>query len=251
MKYRFVIASEIGTSHLKNQTQRQDCARCFQISGGQSTLVSVVCDGAGSAKYGRDGAIIICKSITSSIKEYFKTEKQLPTEEQVWIWVDQVRDLIAKESEMRSCNRRDFSSTLVLLIITKNEILTAHIGDGAIVGRSTEEGWVTLSESENGEYASTTYFITEDPSPRLRIKLIKNTYTAFSLFSDGIEDIALIQSTKSPHVPFFEKMIASIDRGEGEGNLHELSNSLSVFLNSEKVCEKTDDDKSLILISTK
>jgi serine/threonine protein phosphatase PrpC len=251
MKYRWAIASEIGTSHLKNQTKKQDSARCFLVPDKSEILVGIVCDGAGSAPFGRDGAISTCKILANLIKEHFKVLAELPSEETIWSWVDQVRDSLAIEAQNRSCSRKDFSTTLVMIIATGHEILTVHVGDGAIVARGNDDSWSTISESENGEYASTTFFITEDPNPRLRIKLIKNTYNAFSLFSDGIEDLALIQSTKAPFIPFFEKMISSIDQDKSMGNLQELSKSLGTFLGSNKICERTDDDKSLILISTK
>lgn len=252
MNFRWAIASEIGTSHLKDQTKRQDCARCFRLDNSKGQiLVAIVCDGAGSALYGRDGAILTCRILTNLARDYFKRNIDLPSNDLIWSWIDQVRDYLGEEAEKRSCGRKDFSSTLVMLIAGSSDVLTIHVGDGAIVARDENKAWICLSNSENGEYASTTFFITEDPCPKLRIQSFPNTYTAFSLFSDGIEDLAIVQSSKNPHVPFFEKMILSVDQGKMKGNLSDLSNSLGSFLSSSKVCDRTDDDKSLILISSK
>lgn len=252
MNFRWAIASEIGTSHLKNQTKRQDCARCFRLDNPrEQILIAIVCDGAGSALYGRDGAILTSRILANLVRDYFKSNVELPSNDLLWSWIDQVRDSLGEEAEERSCNRKDFSSTLVMLIAGTSHVLTLHIGDGAIVARDEKNSWISLSGSENGEYASTTFFITEDPCPRLRIQSFPNTYTAFSLLSDGIEDLAIVQSSKNPHIPFFEKMIFSVDQENTKGNLSELSKSLGAFLVSSKVCDRTDDDKSLILISSK
>jgi hypothetical protein len=44
-------------------------------------------------------------------------------------------------------------------------------------------------------------------------------------------------------------MIAPLDNLDGTGRDAGLSKALGSFLSSPRVCEKTDDDKSLILVS--
>src|SRR3546814_3642506 len=79
-------------------------------------------------------------------------------------------DLIQTAAASRSLTARDFATTMVALISVPNGILTAHIGDGAVVGRVTAtKEWSVLSAPAHGEYASTTYFVTDDPQPKLRI----------------------------------------------------------------------------------
>lgn len=138
-----------------------------------------------------------------------------------------------------------------MLIVAGDDALTAHVGDGSVVGRDDADGWTTLSAPENGEYASMTCFLTDHPAPHLRIARFAGAYTAFAVFSDGIEHLALDYRTCEPHLPFFRTMISPLDGSDEPGRSVPLSAALAKFLRSPRVCEKTDDDKTLLLISSR
>lgn len=249
---RWAKASETGISHLRSGSERQDWARCVLLETKIGKVhFSIVSDGAGSASMGRQAAALICYSITQRLRDHFKAVAQLPNDEELWSWIDSARDIISDCADKRKIARREFSATLVALIVTPDDVITLHIGDGSIVGRKTDGQWISLSWPETGEYASTTYFLIDDPSPKLKISRYKNEFSAFSLFSDGIESLALDFKQKSPHPPFFSNLLKSVDNAATSGYLKNLSSALGEFLNSEKINERTDDDKSLIIISTK
>jgi Protein phosphatase 2C len=134
------------------------------------------------------------------------------------------------------------------VLITPDETLTIHVGDSAIVGRHGTE-WEVLCWPENGEYASTTYFVTDDPEPRLNITRRPREHDAFALFSDGVGDLALSHLEEAAYPQFFVPMMRPVDGSPGVGRLPELSEQLRMYLASLSVCERTDDDKTLILIS--
>jgi hypothetical protein len=211
----------------------------------------MVCDGAGSAQYGRQGANLVCRTFEIELRRHFVATATQPTDDVIWAWLDAARDRIAHAAEKRFVSRQAFGSTLVLLIASPNEILVAHIGDGAVVARDAQQNWTALSWPENGEYASTTYFVTDDPSPKLRVCRFVEKFDGYAIFSDGIEAIALDLQSSTPHAPFFRSMISAVDKELVPGKSRILSNALNDFLNSERVCAKTDDDKSLILVSTR
>ena len=249
---RWAKASETGTSHLRNGSEKQDCARCASLDTKIGKIhFSIVSDGAGSASMGRQAAALICYSITQRLREYFRIATKMPSDEELWSWIDSARDIISDCADRRKISRREFSATLVALLITDEDIITLHIGDGSIVGRKNDGQWVALSWPETGEYASTTYFLIDDPSPKFNIFRYKNEFSAFSLFSDGIESLALDFKQKSPHPPFFNNLIKSVDSVATTGYLKQLSSALGAFLSSEKINERTDDDKTLIIISSK
>jgi hypothetical protein len=137
---------------------------------------------------------------------------------------------------------------LAAVIVTPSETLALHIGDSAVVGRKGGE-WDVLCWPENGEYASSTYFITDDPEPRLNITRQPREHDAFALFSDGVGDLALTHLEQAAHSRFFDPMLRPIDVAPGEGRLAELSVKLANYLAGPSVCERTDDDKTLILIA--
>lgn len=251
-RLRWAIASVIGTSHIKSGTRKQDWARCFQLkSEVGDVLFGIVSDGAGSASFGGQGAALICHSLAQRVREYFKYNSEMPDDTEIWSWIDSARDLIGESANKRDIPRREFSATLVAIIVTDSEVLSLHIGDGSIVARTQDQQWVSLSWPETGEYASTTYFLIDDPAPKLRISRHKNEFNAFSLFSDGIENLALDFKSQCPHPPFFNSLLKSVDDTAILGNVKNLSDALFSFLGSDKINERTDDDKSLIIISAR
>lgn len=250
VKWRWAAASEIGTAHLRLGTRKQDAMACFSTGADRALLCAIVCDGAGSAEYGGEGASVVCRTMTEATRAYFNLRSTKPDDETIWTWIDLARDRLATAAQGRGKVRRDFASTLVMFIAGHDEVLIIHVGDGAVVARRAGEGWSTLSPPENGEYASTTFFLTDDPLPRLRIQRFSEAFTAFAIFTDGIENFVLDYRSAEPHAPFFEPMLRPLDRVDEGGRHAKLSDALADFLSGPRVCEKTDDDKTLILISS-
>lgn len=227
-------------------TRKQDAYKVMHIS--PHVFCAVVSDGAGSASYGGQGASLLCRSLIGDFRAWFERCHGLPDDEVIQCWIDQVRDRLSEAATRRGVARRQFAATLVMLVVFKNRVLALQIGDSALVARKNGV-WTALCWPENGEFASTTYFVTDDPEVRLHTFHLDLEYDAFALFSDGLESVALEQSTQQPYARFFDPMIKPIDQGEGEGRLVELSGALARYLDSPMLCERTDDDKTLILIS--
>lgn len=245
VQWRWAAASRRGSSHQRTCTPKQDAYFCF-TSG--ETLVLIASDGAGSASFGGEGANSLCRSIAASARNEIRPNR-LPTDEQVWDWIDRARDQLGDLARRAKAERKEFSATLVSLISSGAETLVAHVGDGAAVVRSQGGVWRSASWPEQGEYASTTYFVTDDPAPRLRITRIDEAITAAAIFTDGIERLALDFARKEPHQPFFEGMIGPVSSSNIEGRNRRLSAALSKFLDSDRVLDRTDDDKTLVLAS--
>lgn len=219
---------------------------CFSMANG--ALCAVVCDGAGSAEFGGEGASIVARTISQALRQHFHATSLLPGDEDIWTWLDAARDRVSLAAERRDKTRRSFASTLVMLASIGDRVVTAHVGDGAVVARN-DAGWETLSAPENGEFASSTYFVTDDPAPRLRVRRREGKWTAYAVFSDGIEQVALDHQNDAPHAPFFNTMIEPLDRLSHPGKNGKLSDALAAFLSGSRICERTDDDKTLLLIS--
>lgn len=215
---------------------------------GNDCIFAVVSDGAGSAKFGAYGAWITCRFLTVQFREWFQKNPELPTDEKLVDWIDELRDRISEIASRRNSVPRQFAATLAAVVVTTSETLTLHIGDSAVVGRRGGD-WDVLCWPENGEYASSTYFVTDDPGPRLKITRQSREHDAFALFSDGVGDLALTHHDKTAHPRFFDPMFRPVDAAQGKGFLAELSGKLATYLASPSVCERTDDDKTLILLS--
>lgn len=251
MRWRWALASQIGTSHIRLGTRKQDALKAFTVDGedGHEILCAMVSDGAGSAQYGGEGASLTCRILSQAVRQHFSKTNLMPSAEEVWSWIDAIRDRMQLAAENRGVVRKSFACTLVMLITRLDESIIVHIGDGAVVARNQTGEWKALTWPENGEYASSTYFITDDPEPRMRFTVGGEIYTAYALFSDGIEDMALDHKAMIAHVPFFTSMMRPLDNLNREGKDQGLSSALADFLDSGRVCERTDDDKSIILLS--
>lgn len=246
MAWRWAAASAIGTSHIRFGNRLED-AYAVSAFGGDKVF-AVVSDGAGSAKFGAYGAWIVCRALKVNFREWLAKDEGLPDDETLTNWIDDLRDKISSIAEQRGTMQRQFAATLAALLISPDEILALQIGDSAVVGRR-ESVWDVICWPENGEYASSTYFVTDDPEPRLKIVRQQKHYDAFALFTDGVGDLALLQLEQQAHPRFFDPMIRPVDESSGVGRLPELSGKLGAYLAGPSICEHTDDDKTLILLS--
>ncbi len=254
-RWTFGGASVRGISHVKNGTRLQDAKRCFEAIDptGNAVFCAVVSDGAGSASHGGEGASVVCRTMAEALRLHFAAGSvDMPSEDDIWDWIDQVRDRIIHAATQRSLSPRDFAATMVLAISDGTVTITAHVGDGAIVARhGVDQSWLLLSASENGEYASTTYFVTDSGIPRLRVERHEVGIDAIFLFSDGIENQVLDGATNEPYANFFTPMAKPFISSKALGRDGFLSERLSIYLDSEKFAQHTDDDKTLIIAVTK
>ncbi|MGR9128893.1 PP2C family serine/threonine-protein phosphatase [Rhizobium leguminosarum] len=248
--WRWAGARAIGTSHLKTDTPCQDyaCAKLFPTRDGP-VMAAVVSDGAGSASLAEFGSRTVCVSFLKACRD-FLTRSALDDldEEVVWDWVDAIREVINQKARTAEARPRDFAATLVALLVAEERSVVIHVGDGAaVIRREGSEEWEVPSWPYQGEYASTTSFVTDDPHPRLEVVWIEGPVAEFAVFSDGIERMVLDHVSKTAHGPFFNRMLAPLKSSAAETVDKALSFALRDYLDSANVCERTDDDKSLIL----
>jgi Protein phosphatase 2C len=254
MDWCYAAASVVGVSHIRAGTRLQDAKHCFVFGSdkGDRRFFAVIADGAGSAEFGGQGASILCRTMSSETRIAFQEAGGFPDDDVIWAWLDLARDRIRLAASRRARASRDFAATLVLVMASHDEVVTAHVGDGAIVARNKNDAaWIVLSEPHHGEYASTTYFVTDDPRPALRIGRYPNQFDALAAFSDGIENLVIDSATGVPSAGFFNSMAKPLDASNILGKDNALSESLAAFLASDRLNERTDDDKTLIVAVTK
>ncbi|MBC1183766.1 protein phosphatase 2C domain-containing protein [Brevundimonas sp. WCHBH090558] len=244
--WRWAAASTIGTSHLRTGAPRQDAYGVRRTGNGR--ICAVVSDGAGSATYGGPGAWIVCREFLAQAQSWSTNSPGLPEDQIISDWIDAIRDRISRAAERRASAPRQFAATLAAVFATDSEALVIQVGDSVVAGRA-DGSWTVPLWPESGEYASTTYFVTDSPSPRLNLAREAVSFDGFALFSDGIETIALDHSEQQAHRPFLDPMIKAIDNAPGSGRLAPLSGHLASYLDSDRVNDRTDDDKTLILLS--
>jgi hypothetical protein len=251
-KWRWASARALGTSHKRNGILCQDYSLCREVNSRLgSTLIAVVADGAGSAARSLQGAKRVCASFVREASQFVAAEGDFSTIATKGIaeqWIDAIRDQIYRVARRANAPPRDFASTLVAAVAGPAVTVIIHVGDGAAVVRSSpEEDWKIPSWPFQGEYASTTHFVTDDPFPHIAVHTIEAEVTDVVLFSDGLERMILDYRNKLAHAPFFNHITRPLAHCPASGLQIDLSHALQRFLESSEVCERTDDDKTLII----
>jgi hypothetical protein len=248
-QWTWASASFAGTSHLKSDLRLQDAFSCSKISiENNEFFYSVISDGAGSASHGGEGASIVSRTFALEIRKFLSNGARFPSLSIIESWIDIARDRIYSASCNRKLIPRDFASTLVCIISNSFSSVIIHIGDGAVVihDKNLNEWQVPIWPS-HGEYASTTFFVTDEIFPNLKTIFIAKEIDCIVSFSDGLERLALDFNLQKAHIPFFDSITKPVFDSNIKGKDFELSKLLKKYLNSPSINARTDDDKSLII----
>jgi protein phosphatase 2C-like protein len=246
--WTWAIASRRGVSHAKVGERRQDAFACRSRVDPSALLVAVLCDGAGSAEMGGQGASLVARTI--ALRAYASAWQGLQalTDELIRSWVADARDRVATAAKKRDKLARDFATTMICVVSDGMETVVAHVGDGcAVVQDASDRAWHALSWPSHGEYASTTFFVTDDPQPKLIIRRYSQPISAIVAFTDGLERLALEFATEKPHAPFFDAIIGPVAASSVVGRDGALSAALARYLDGDAINARTDDDKTLLV----
>ena len=242
--WKAVGKSVIGASHLRGQVPCQDSSdylRC-QIDG-EAALIIGISDGAGSAAHSHLG---LQEAVAALMRQAASFKRAIAdiTREDVRTWLANTLAHLTAVAEREKIEIKDLACTVLVAVLGDRHAVFAQIGDGAwIVETNGVFGAVTWPQ--NGEFANETKFITSpDALDSLQFQQCCEPLTAAAGFTDGVQALALDLAAKSVHAPFFESMFAALRDCEDETSL--LSPLIS-FLSSDRVNERTDDDKTLVL----
>jgi serine/threonine protein phosphatase PrpC len=220
-KKDMVAASQRGRSHAQEGKPRDDDFALHYVKE-HDWYIMTVADGAGSAKESRKGSEIACKTvvdvcmtmINQSFKEFEHQIKEFNNSDKSDIQRKKLGDIFYKimgnavfkslkniEEEARISNKplKDYATTLIVSISKKFKfgwfVGAFWVGDGGIGIYNKENQFLkVLGESDGGEYAGQTRFLTmsEITQPaefyrRLRFDIVDD-FTALILMTDGITD---------------------------------------------------------------
>ena len=189
--------------------------------GDNEYFIGLVADGAEVLLPGGTGAQIACDTILSGIASPPGTARNLseiPAED-VERWISAARDAIAGQSRQEGKPLREFACTLIGCVIANDHALYFQIGDGGIVIRE-ESGYHAVFWPDQGEYANTTYFIT-DEAFLSHLSLLRSDIPPceIALFTDGLQNLVLSFSQKTAHTGFFKPLFETLQKSCGGENL--------------------------------
>jgi len=252
--WRYAAASIVGTSHSKIGGACQDANDCqvYQLPSGENVLVAVVADGAGSSKYGGEGAALSCAMFIDLASDHLSSGNAV---EQISVeisrfWLEAIKSRLSRQAESSSEGLREYACTLLGAVVGNSCAAFVQIGDGAIVVADSEEPeYGHIFWPDRGEYENTTHFVTEDEVlAHLQFDAVRREVVEIAMFSDGLQRLALDYQSQAAHQPFFRGLFPAFQKSP-DGRSEDLSRSLGEFLSSGRVNQKTDDDKTLLLAS--
>jgi hypothetical protein len=249
MSWKYISSSVTGRSHLDHNEKGQDYCKTgvIQISE-KEYFIGIVADGAGSTKYGGLGAEIACETMFINIISTVRiidTIATIPNEE-IINWVNTARESINRHAQDKGISLKEYASTLIGSIIGMGHSIFFQIGDGGIVV-NVDAAYQTVFWPEQGEYANTTFFLTDESFPKhLNIRRMDFVPCEISIFTDGLQNLVLLNSERSAHSGFFKPLFEFLKKNPCNEYLN-LSDQLSNFLNRTEISERSDDDKTIIL----
>jgi serine/threonine protein phosphatase PrpC len=250
--WRYAAASVVGASHSKSASACQDSNDCqvYQLPNGESVLVGVVADGAGSSKYGGEGAALCCAMFIDLVSDHLSNGNAV---DQISLdmgrfWLEAIKNRLSRQADSNSQVLREYACTLLGAVVGNSCAAFAQIGDGAIVVADSEElEYGHIFWPDRGEYENTTHFVTEDRvEEHLQFDLVRREIVEIAMLSDGLQRLALDYQSQTAHQPFFHGLFPAFQKSP-DGRSEALSRALGDFLSSERVNQKTDDDKTLLL----
>lgn len=246
---RVVAATVTGSMHERRGEHGQD-AYAVGLSG--QLMVAALCDGAGSARHGLEGARLCSQTVVDGLMEDLLAE---PIQDKFieHVFARHVEASVEKAHNLasRQGKPREYAATLVGAVVGVEWGCIFHIGDGVGVaiprnGAVYEWGNSVISSPENGEYINETFFFT-DAEWRKHIK-----YTKFKtvdvgvivLMSDGVMPFAMTTGNVGPA----ERFMGPVCQYLGEKEISQVGLALQGTLGCEAARKVSDDDKTMIYI---
>jgi hypothetical protein len=246
LTWHIIGASVQGTSHQKNDLPCQD-AHGYRVLPSGVAIIAVA-DGAGSADQSAEGAQCAVEQVIFSLDTVLA--KRLPCTEGGWQSLlteafHQARQAIAQLAETENVSWRAFATTLTCAVASDKWLVVGQIGDGIVVARCEDGGLFAATQPQHGEYANETFFLTMNEAlQRVEVRVYPQPVQALAVMTDGLIRLSMDVAGNEPHPPFFRPLLAFAAQIEDEAEAQE---QLAAFLASDRVCARTDDDKTLVL----
>lgn len=239
---KVVATSIIGPLH---ETKKMPCQDYCRYSDKGKNFVAIVSDGAGSAKYGKIGARIICETMIDLLENIpFKNIKERIVEA-----IEIARGKLLRHRLNKTKNEEgitDFAATIVGYVSDKKQGLFFHIGDGAALAIDTENNnEFIVSRPHNGLFACETFFYTmDDWKDFLRFTSFEKPDTVF-LMSDGLTNFAFSNDFSKLEKGF---IFPINDFLMNEPCKNKAIRALNNTFNTPKAKKLNSDDKTLLWV---
>jgi hypothetical protein len=206
--------------------------------------IIALADGAGSAilsHYGAEQAVnCIAEYLSDNFVSLIENEDGKQVKQQI---LETVRNSLEKVTEERECKLSDLASTLLVVAVSEDNYIIAHVGDG-VIGYLDGEELKIASFPDNGEFSNVTTFVTSKEA-LASMRLFKGnvkSIAGFVIMSDGTEQSLYHKPTKSLAKATIKLMHRTCLLGNGI-----IKKQLITTFNS-VIAQNTLDDCSIALL---
>lgn len=256
MPWKAIIGNATGTSHLSAKKPYQDWGDLNFVYQ-EDAIIGVVADGAGSAARSEEGAQCAVESMICYLQEH-QGWKTLVDEQSTRHFFEQAVKYTLQRIKSLADSKKycieDLNCTLLAFIATPKKIISMQVGDGLVIVRhGTSENYQLIFQPDEGEnYGETTFLTSKNLYDSLQTNYQEIDQPIFVFLStDGIQRIAakyeVFESGRIEWIPFTPFLKNLEEHIKFEVDLHEAEKKLVDFLESEKVNDKTDDDKTILM----
>lgn len=274
-----IAATMAGTRHRNENKDNQDVIFIFDLPKPFSARIIVLADGAGSAKNALEGATFASKAIANylshfwiwlndsefvstpganffDLKNHFHTayldeDNDIHKKRLFWkvFFKSALIDTIERIGLYAQDNQfsiKELATTITCVMTSPYGCAAVQIGDGAMVSGTSESSWDLSLPPFHGTHQNETIFLTSTFALNFtRFFYQEDVPPIIILFTDGLERLALTSPQSTPYMPFFRPFWNYAKHIETQG-----INPLLQLLTSSRLQDRTDDDITMVLISS-
>ncbi|MEB3228919.1 MAG: PP2C family serine/threonine-protein phosphatase [Synechocystis sp.] len=253
--WKAITRSVVGVSHQKHNQPCQDASAYRQLD--QGLLLGAIADGAGSASHAETGAQVAVQSSLDFLQRWH--EFALRRGENQWVekldqdktrrffehLLQRLHHDLRHQAQQLNCEVPALASTLLVFIAHPQGLMAMQLGDGFLVVHRGDGDYQLLFTPDKGEFTNETVFVTSDQAVNdLQVYHSAAPVTFIAAATDGLESVAIKQRDWTAFPPFFQPLeIYLQETPDPEQEPDYLEN----FLTSERLNQRTQDDKTLLL----
>ncbi|MEI6715439.1 MAG: PP2C family serine/threonine-protein phosphatase [Verrucomicrobiota bacterium] len=246
MPWKCTAASVVGNSHRASGKPNQDAARvCYFDAPEGRAVVFALSDGAGSSTYSQEASARVVGTLLRLVLEWNRSLAAVDFDTaRRWFEIagTHLRSVLTAECQ---CDPAELYCTAILGVFWPGGGFCVQIGDGA-VGVKTDAGWSLATVPSVGKYAGETYFLTSPNAVSEHFQFVRYDIPVRAVvgFTDGLQPV-LLNPGFQIHPPVLEFLLQPVASASDPSG---LTPQLEAFLNLPELVEKTDDDKSIVLL---
>lgn len=250
-----------GLYHIEKNMPCQDFSAFYSrklSTDGSSCFLGALADGAGFAKYAHIGAKQAVRTVLNKYTCLLQSE-EAPSiqvlQDTFWNTLRSIEAKFYRLSRRYGVSPDQFSTTLLFILIWRDQVFAVQVGDGFILLRKADsQDYELVFLPDKGEYMNETTFIPKsgnkdindirgEKKSEVRFYMKSEQVDFFALSTDGIENVAFHVKNWQPHPGFFKPLEDHLSVSSPKN----FERDLLRFLRTKELREKNRDDKSMLV----